>query len=258
MNEFVLEGFSFAEEMESEMIEMYARESALILGFDVVEPATEAVDVKAEAAKIAERLKTLKAELPGKMKAWVGKAVDAVARLIGKIGDAASGLVKSCYKAIAPKFAPLKGAAGQFKAGLKEGSIETLTKVKDLTADVQDAVNEAISAVSAKIAGQLKGRYDAHKINKESKEQGFEINKETAKSIVQAEIKSVEGIAKDFLFGVDFTLSLVARKGIAKDETSIARLALQILLNVYLTIGIIISAPAQIAIKVGGTISVAK
>ena len=55
MTNYVVESFSFSEELDLEIVELYAKEAAMVLGFDTV--ATEAVDVKAIKSKIATRAK---------------------------------------------------------------------------------------------------------------------------------------------------------------------------------------------------------
>lgn len=248
MNSYVTcEAFSFSEELEAEVAEIYARESAMILGFDVLDMATEADAEGKGKAKLGERLKALKAELPGKMRRWVESAVNAATSIFNKIGDSAAGkAIKAAYAAVGKYLEPVTKHAGELKNSIKAGAKDKVFAVKDILVEADNKLNDVISDVAAKIAGQINGRMNAQPRKKENTEK---YGKDAAKAIIASEIKKAETAAKAYMSVVDELWRYIMGAGMSKDS-SIASIALQCITNAYMIIGKILTIPVQVAGKV--------
>lgn len=251
MNSYVTcEAFSFSEELEAEVAEIYARESAMILGFDVLDMATEADAEGKGKAKLGERLKALKAELPGKMKRWAESAVNAVTSIFNKIGDSAAGkAVKAAYAAVGKYLEPVTKHAGELKNAIKTGSKDKVIAVKDILVEADNKLNNAISDIATKIAGQVNGRMNAQPRKKENTEK---YGKDVAKAVVASEIKKAENAAKAYMSVVDELWRYIMGAGMTKDSST-ATIAVQCISNAIMIIGKVLTIPIQVAGKVVGS-----
>lgn len=247
-----------------ELSEIYARESALILGFDVVDVAIESDNNTKKS--LLDKIKAAKEEAVKKVKTAAATVVLKVTLWMNTHEVAADFMkfIQGAYKTTSKAIAETTTVAKDFVLGIETKDDSLLIKAKDTLADLIEKHNNVTSDLAAKGVGIIKGAMQVTKkkehdklvdmLNEERAKLGKEgpiIDKEESlKTIVGLTARAAEYSAKQFLRGIDRLWGEVSRDT-GKYSTSFVVNALQVFMNVFMLYGFIISTPLQVMAKMG-------
>ena len=263
MNTYIeVMGWESSAGINDELASLYARESAMILGFDSMEITTEGIKEKGKT--LLEKIKSAKEEAVKKIKEAAATAVIKLTLFVNT-HEVAGDFVKfigDVYNQTTKFISESAGAAKEFIMGIKTKDDSLIIKAKDLLADMIERYHSVTSDIAAKGAGALKGikKYQTVQGNRKKMIKAGnqpQTSENDVKRIVQGAYKRAESNAKTWLQGIDQLWSEISRDT-GDYPTSLVANAIQVFMNAFILYASIITTPVQVLVKMGVSFAATK